>query len=286
MANFFVAVRAAKNSVCPGKAKPVRIYLEYIETISRVLKEEKPDAVYHLAALVESRSLEKLRRVNVEGTKNVLEACFTEGIKKVIYVSTIAVASGNTQVPLTEDLPLRATNPYGQSKLEAEKVALDYRKKGLKIAILRPCMVYGEGEPHGLGRLIECLKKRVIPILGDGKNKLQLVSVENVVDVLALCLSKEEAYEGCYFVADKETLGMGEVLDYTAEILKVKTPIRIPQAIAVILSKFPFIGIQISMLMKDRAYSIERLKEKLGYVPRVSTYDGLKRAVMAYEKGR
>jgi len=268
----------------PDDAKSARIYLEHKETISRVLREEKPDVVYHCAALVESRSIKDLRRVNRDGTKNVLEACLEAGVKKVVYLSTIAVASGNPEVPLTEDLPFKARNPYGQSKLEAEKVALEYREKGLKIAILRPCMVYGEGEPHGLPYLIKGIKRRAIPIFGKGESKLHLVSVENVVDVLILCLSKEEAYEGSFFVADKEVLTAGELLNYTASLIGARPPLVFPQVLANILAKIPILKGSADIFTRDRVYSIRRLRDVLGYVPRVSVRDGLKRAILAAEK--
>ena len=269
----------AKLKKLPAEAKTVRVYLEYKETISRVLKEEKPDIVYHLAALIESSSLENLRRVNVEGTRNVLEACLEEGIKRVIYLSSVAVVSGNPDIPITEDLPFKATNPYGQSKLEAEKIALEYRNKGLKIAALRPCMVYGEGEPHGLEYLTRLVKMRLLPVFGGGDNKIHLVSVENVVDVMVLCISKEAAYEGSYFIADKEILTIKEFLNFIAGLLGAKPPIVIPKGLTKVLVKLPFVGKKISFLLKDRVYSIRRLEEKLGYVPRVSTYDGLGKAV-------
>ena len=268
------------------RVKPVYLDIEDKEAALNLLKKEKPDVVYHSAALVESSNPDKLRRANLDGTKNILDACLAAGVKKVVYVSTIAVVSGNPDVPLTEDLPYKATNPYGESKLEAEKIALDYRKKGLKIAILRPCMVYGEGEPHGLSHLIDGIKRRIIPIFGKGSSKLHLVSVENVVDVMVLCLSKEEAYEGTYFVADKEVLSMKEVLEYIAKILGVTPPIVIPGGIVRFLAGLPFIKKKVSFLLKDRYYSIERLENKLGYTPRISVYDGLKRAVLAHEKRR
>ncbi|OGW75973.1 MAG: hypothetical protein A2Z72_04745 [Omnitrophica bacterium RBG_13_46_9] len=265
-----------------GKVKAAYTELEDKEAIRGLLRRERPEVLFHCAALVESHSLKKLRRINVEGTRNVLDVCMAEGVGRVIYLSSIAVVSGNTQVPLTEDLPYKATGAYGQSKLEAEKIALDYRKKGLKIAILRPCMVYGEHEPHGLPRLIEALKKRLFPILGRGENKIHLVSVENVVDAMTLCLSKEEAYGGSYFIADKEVLTMKELLVYITWILGVKPPIAVPRCAAVLLARLPFIGEKISFFLKDRVYSIKRLERELGYVPRISVYDGLKKSVLSY----
>ncbi len=267
-----------------NKVKTARIDLENKDTLSEALRRHRPDFVYHCAALVESNNLALLRRVNVAGTRNVLEACLEEGIKRVIYVSTIAVVSGNPDVPLTENLPYRAKTAYGLSKAEAEKIALEYRKKGLKIAIIRPCMVYGENEPHGLPRLVKGLKRGIVPVLGRGDKKLQLLSVENLVDILALCLTKEEAYDGIYYAADKEALTIKEIFEYIAGILDARPPLSVPEFILPILSIFPLTRRYADFFSKDRLYSINRLREKLGYVPRVSVYEGLRRAVLLYKQ--
>jgi len=267
-----------------GKIKTLRVDLEDEEAVRQAFRQEKPDIVYHTAALVRSRNLGRLLSVNAEGTRKILQACLDEKVKKVVYVSSVAVIGGNAEVPLMDGLPLSATNPYGVSKLEAEKIALDYRSKGLKIAILRPCMVYGAGEPHGLRLLVNLLKYRLLPVFGSGENRLHLVALENVVDVMVLCLSKDEAYEGTYILADKEALGMKEALVYMAEILGARHPFVISEKMTNLLKKLPLLEKYVSLIIKDRFYSIERLKEKFGYIPRVSVYDGLKRAIETYKK--
>ena len=254
------------------------------DSVLNALKKDKPDAVCHSAALVESVNLSKLLKVNRDGTENVFSACFEENIKNIIYVSSIAVVSGNDDVPLVEDLPFKATNAYGKSKIEAEKIALKYREKGMNVSIIRPCMVYGAGEPHGLKHLIKALKLRMIPIFGGGNKRVQLVSVENVVDVMMLCLTNKNAYEGSFFVADKEVLTIKELFTYIASLVGAKPPFNVPEGVTSVLHKIPFTKKMVSLFMKDRLYSIERLKEKLNYVPRVSVYDGLKEAVLSYKK--
>lgn len=269
----------AKLKDLENRVKSVRIYLEYRETIQAALKQARPDVVYHLAALVKSRDINKLRRVNVKGTENVLSACLEEGVKKVIYASSVAVVGGNEESPITDNMPYKATNPYGISKIEAEEIALDYRKKGLKIAILRPCMVYGPGEPHGMSFVVKALRKRLIPVFAPGDNRLHLVSVENVVDACVLCLSKEEAYQGTFLVADGEVLTTKEALNYMAELAGAKPPFVIPRPVTSMLLKVPYIKKIVSLFLKDRFYSIERLRNKLGYTPRVSVRDGLRDTV-------
>jgi len=266
-----------------------RVHAVYLDiedpaVLRDILSKEKPEVLFHCAALVNSSSPDALMRVNRDGTRNVLDACVKEAIKRVVYLSSIAVISGNSQTPLTDDLPYSATNRYGESKIEAEKTALSYRKKGLKISIIRPVMVYGENEPHLLGLLSRLIKWRLLPVVGSGNNKLQLVSVDNVVDIMMIALDKDEAYEGTYIIADKEALSIREFFEYIAKIQGAKPPFTIPEKLATLLKPIPFINKRLSFFKKDRIYSIERIKSRLGYAPKISVYDGLKKAILSYEK--
>jgi nucleoside-diphosphate-sugar epimerase len=267
-----------------ARVKPLYLDIENIDMIKNILSKEKPDVVFHCAALVRDNSLPRLMKANRDGTRNVFEACFIENIKKIVYLSSIAVISGNPQTPFTDDFSFAATNNYGLSKIEAEKIAHLYRQKGLKVSIIRPVMVYGENEPHLLGAICRLIRWRMIPIIGDGKTKLQLVDIDNVVDVMMLALSNEKAYDGTYIVADKEILEVGEFIKYIAKCQGSKTPFKIPESVKIILEKIPFLKKQILLLTKDRVHNIERIEKDLGYAPRVSVYDGLKRAVKSYIK--
>jgi nucleoside-diphosphate-sugar epimerase len=267
-----------------NRVKAVCLDIEDPAALRDILSREKPEIVFHCAALVNSSSLDALMRINRDGTRNVLDACVKEGIERVVYLSSIAVISGNPQTPLTDDLPYSATNRYGESKIEAEKIALSYRKKGLKISIIRPVMVYGEHEPHLLGLLVRLIRWRLLPIVGLGSNRLQLVCVDNVVDVMMLALGKNEAYDGTYIIADKEPLSTREFFEFIAKTQGAKPPFTISEKLISFFDPIPFIGNRLSFFKKDRIYSIQRIKERLGYVPEISVYDGLKKAVLSYGK--
>jgi len=124
----------------------------------------------------------------------------------------------------------------------------------------------------------------VLPIVGPGHNRLQLVCVDNVVDLMMLALDRNETYEGTYIIADKEALNIRELFEYMAKVQGARGPFIIPENLASLLALIPFIGRRLSFFGKDRAYSIQRIKEKLGYVPRISVYDGLKKALLSYGK--
>ncbi|MFH1868201.1 MAG: NAD(P)-dependent oxidoreductase [Candidatus Omnitrophota bacterium] len=264
------------------KVKALYLDIEDKEAVEKALSEEKPEAVFHCAAIIKSFSLKRLRAANVEGTRNILEACLKSGVKRVVYLSSISAIGGNENVPLTDDLPLKAKSLYGRSKVEAERVADSYRNKGLKIAILRPCMVYGEDEPHLLRIFVNLIRRRLFPILSSGSNILHLVGVENLMDVMILSVSKEEACEETYLVADEEALEAGELVRYIADTVGAALPFNMPEIFKPLIKYIPFYGEFFSD--SDRIYSIERLKKRLGYTPRVSIYEGLEKAVLSYQK--
>ncbi|MBU2265578.1 MAG: NAD(P)-dependent oxidoreductase [Candidatus Omnitrophica bacterium] len=222
------------------------------------------DLIFHCAACVENSNPEKLKTVNVEGTRNICELALNQGVSRLIYLSSVAVVSGNKEVPLIEDLPLAATNPYGESKLEAEKVVWEYRDKGLPVVILRPPMVYGEDEPHMLTILLKLLKWRILPLVNQGMSKLHLVYIENVVSGMIFCLDKPECLKGSFFIADKEVLTTGEIFDIFARAVKAKPPFRLPKSIETMLLSLPWAGKKFKFFLKNRVYSTDKI-ESLGF---------------------
>ncbi len=134
------------------------------------------------------------------GTDNICGLAEKLNVEKMVYLSSVAVVSGNDCVPLSEDLPYKANNIYGESKIEAEKVVLGYRRKGLNVVILRLPPVYGEDEPHLLKKIIYLLKLRMLPLVNAGSNKLHLAYVKNVTKAILFSLNDERFLEGAYFI--------------------------------------------------------------------------------------
>ena len=232
------------------------------------------DLLFHCAAYVNDHNIKKLNLVNVTGTENIFRFALEHNIKKTIYISSVAVASGNPQIPLTEDLPYASTNNYGASKIEAEKIAVKYRTMGLNIAIIRPCMVYGEEEPHVMKYLLKALKWRLLPIMGTGCAKFHLVYIQHVVDALIFMMNNERCFEGTFFIADKEILTNNEVLTIMAQALGAKPPRVMPDFLFRFLICLPFIGTKIKLFQKDRVYSTQKI-EALGFKFRFTVYRAL-----------
>jgi dihydroflavonol-4-reductase len=234
------------------------------ESVEAIDIDFSADVLFHCAAYVNDRDIKKLNRVNVEGTENIFRFALEHKIKKTIYLSSVAVVSGNPQIPLTEDLPYASTNNYGASKVEAEKIAVKYRTMGLNIAIIRPCMVYGAEEPHMLKYILPAVKRRLLPIIGGGRAKLHLVYVRHVVDALIFMMNDDRCFDGTFFIADKEVLTNRDILAIMAQALGVKPPVVMPDLLRRFLMCLPFIGAKLEFLQKDRVYSTQRI-ESLGF---------------------
>jgi nucleoside-diphosphate-sugar epimerase len=222
------------------------------------------DVIIHCAASVEGKKKKNLDKTNILGTENICKLGVELGVEKFIYLSSVAVVSGNKELPLTEELPHSATNLYGQSKLEAEKKVLIYRRKGLPVIILRPPMVYGEDEPHAFPFLLKLLSWRMIPLLEGGRYKLHLAYVENVVEAIIFALENNDMFEGSFFVADDEVLTIEQVFKKMAEGIGVRPPLSIPSFLTCFFCRIPFLGKHFRFLLKDRAYSTEKIKS-LGF---------------------
>ncbi|MFH1519558.1 MAG: NAD(P)-dependent oxidoreductase [Candidatus Omnitrophota bacterium] len=274
----------------PQKAKalePFGVRLIYGDITDKAslnkLLNYKIDVIFHNAAYVENKNLNLLHRVNVLGSENICELALSLGVERLIYTSSVSVVSGNPQVPLIEDLPFKATNIYGESKIEAEKVILKYREKGLNIVIVRPPMVYGENEPHILKVLLFITKYRLFPLIDKGKAKLHLGYVKNVAEAMIFLLDKEEALEGSFFVGDEEVLAVREVFDAFAGALKVKTLPNLPAWLKPIVISLPSIGRKISFFSKDRVYSLARIKS-LGFKAPFKARESLIKSAQSFLK--
>jgi nucleoside-diphosphate-sugar epimerase len=242
----------------------------------------RPEAVFHAAAAVEERDERILRRTNITSTRNICASSLKYGVKRVVYLSSIAVISGNDDETLTDRSPYKANSPYGRSKLAAELAALEYREMGLKIAIIRPCMIYGENEPHAFDKVLRLVRRRLLPVPGKkalAGAKLQLGYVGNVAQLMELALYNDKALEGTFLVADKEITTPGRFLELLYEEMGAGRPPVMPGWLIGAAMLVPPVRKRISRMFKARSYDISRAEDLLGYKPEVSLEEGIKRTV-------
>jgi nucleoside-diphosphate-sugar epimerase len=168
--------------------------------------------------------------------------------------------------------------------MEAEMVVLEYARRGLPTVILRPCMVYGEGEPH-MTRFLSGLIRFRLPIPYCPDKLWHMVSVSNLAACLLRCMEDPRASGGIFNVADDEVLTVQDILGIFAQACGVKSPPRLKLP-AEFLSFVPFIGRWLNFLCKDRVYSIDRLKEVLNFIPPYRVVPELTRAARSCRRGK
>jgi nucleoside-diphosphate-sugar epimerase len=152
--------------------------------------------VHAAAALPIQASRRSIRSVNVEGAAVTLAAALEAGVGRTVLISSTAVYGIPKHHPLREDAPLVGVGHYGESKIEAERVARRAGRRGLEVVILRPKTFIG---PERLGVfeiLFDWIREgRRIPILGDGSNRYQLLAVEDLVEATVSAATAEVAGE-------------------------------------------------------------------------------------------
>jgi nucleoside-diphosphate-sugar epimerase len=150
--------------------------------------------VHAAAALPISGARGEIRSVNVDGTATVLAAALEARVRRVVFISTTAVYGVPETHPIDESAPLHGVGHYGRSKIEAEEVLREFERRGLSAVVIRPKTFIG---PERLGVfeiLFDWIREgRRIYVLGSGRNRYQLLAVEDLVDAVALAASKRNA---------------------------------------------------------------------------------------------
>ena len=152
---------------------------------------EGADVLVHAAAALPIRgSRREISAVNVGGTATLLAAAREAGVERTIFISSTAVYGVPKVHPIGEDAPLVGVGPYGESKIEAERVCTEFAQRGLEVVIIRPKTFIG---PERLGvfeiQFDWIHDGRRIYVLGDGSNRYQLLAVEDLVEAVVLAAS-------------------------------------------------------------------------------------------------
>jgi UDP-glucose 4-epimerase len=177
------------------------------KAISDIFLHEKADTCIHLAAKTSVpdsiKRPDETMDINVNGTLNVLDACYNSEINNFVFASSAAVYGDVRELPISENASLMPLSPYGKSKMLAEELVLRYDKlrKIQNTVSLRIFNVYGSGnvsQSDVISKFATRLSKGLSPIIyGDGKHTRDFVSVDDVVDAILLSAkAMENKYNG------------------------------------------------------------------------------------------
>ncbi len=213
------------------------------------------DLVIHLASVLRSNDEKLNYDVNVTGTKNIVDAC-RKNNAKLIHVSTVNAVAG-------------IKNAYGRTKELAEKTVIE---SGIDYVILRCALIYGKGSPD-MEKIMKSLSMPVVPMIGNGKNKLQPVYVGDVVDAILKSFSKDRKI---YNIAGPEALTTKQFKNIILEKMgKKKLTVHIPLSFVIAcasvlekISKNPFLTREQALGFKqDRVLDISLSRKELGFNP-------------------
>jgi nucleoside-diphosphate-sugar epimerase len=257
---------------------------------------EDVDFVVHTAAALPLYTPDDIYTTDVEGTRNVLEAARRHGVERVVHVSSTAVYGIPDHHPLYETDKLEGVGPYGQAKIQAEMICLEYRAKRMVVPVIRPKSFVGP-ERLGVFALLYdwALNGHNFPMIGSGKNRYQLLDVEDLCEAIYLTLTlPEDQVNDTFNVGAAEFTTMKEdyqaVLDYAGHGKKV---VGFPAAPAIwglrVLDRLklsPLYKWVYETASKDSFVSIEKAERQLEFKPKYSNKDALLRNFRWYIENR
>ena len=261
-----------------------------MENLSQAMKGS--DIVVHTAAALPLYKKEEIYSTDIEGTRNVFEAALKNGISRVVQISSTAVYGIPDHHPLYETDKLCGVGPYGESKIEAEKICESYRDKGLVVPVIRPKSFIGPERLGVFALLYDWAQGgHNFPMIGSGKNRYQLLDVYDLaVAIHAGATLPSEKVNDTFNIGAEKFATMRE--DYQAVLDKAgfgKRIIGFPARPVIWALRFLEL-LRLSPLYKwvyetasqDSFVSIEKAKQQLGFKPKYSNIDALLRNYQWY----
>ncbi len=155
---------------------------------------EGVDVIFHVAAAL-GGSMDWQRRVNVDGTRNIMQAAAAAGVQRVVHVSTISVYGYKNTTDVTEETPMNPSHdPYSIAKAEAETVVQDIAAKhAVPFSIMRPGMIYGPRSTSWTLGMFRIARRNPTFFIGDGSGSAYPIFVDDVVDLMMVLATHPNA---------------------------------------------------------------------------------------------
>ncbi len=221
------------------------------------------DGVTHLAHLAgwahdrgasRAEAVRLSRTVNVEGTARLARQAAAAGVSRFVFLGSVKAAGERSgTLPLSESYPPVPEDPYGASKLAAERMLGDLAGGGMETVILRPPLVYGPGVRANFLRLLRLVDRGIPLPLGSVRNLRSLVYLGNLVSAIEACLVSPAAAGQTFFVSDGEDVSTPDLVRRIASAMG--RPAR--------LFPFPVRLLRIGARLAGRAAEFGRLADSL-----------------------
>jgi nucleoside-diphosphate-sugar epimerase/choline dehydrogenase-like flavoprotein len=265
-------------------------------SLERLFDGAKGATVFHSAGIVHvTEGVKQFHAVNAAGTRNMLDAAKAAGIRRFVHVSSnspLGVNPRNDHV-FDEDSPYHPYMSYGKTKMLAEQAVR--AAEGFEWVIIRPPWFYGPGQPPRQSLFFAMVRDGKAPIVGGGENRRSMAYVDNICQGLLLCDRVDRAAGNIYWIADRTPYTMNEIVDTIEKVLEeLGIPCkhkrtRLPGLASKVAYGFDKVlqGVGmyhqkihvLSEMNKTIACSIEKAERELGYDPKISLEEGMRRSL-------
>lgn len=250
-------------------------------------------AVYHCAAMLAHDRVSKsdLWSSNVEGTRNIAEACRTAGVRKLVFISSNCLWASNLGHAVAEDEPPAPVEIYGRSKLEGERILAEFRD--LDVITIRCPTIIDSGRLGLLAILFEfILDGKRVWVVGDGSNRYQFIYAQDLATACLQALKHDGS--DLFHIGSDDVTSLRQV--YEAVIRAAGTKARVASLpkrptleamkLAHRLGISPLGPYHYRMIAEDFLFDTRRVKERLGWKPTLSNEQMLMEAFRYYAADR
>ena len=255
--------------------------------------------VYHIAALFNQAGIPEsvFFEVNVEGTRRLLDAAVASGAGRFIHCSTNGVHGNVKNPPADELVPYSPCDEYQRSKVEGEKVALDYFRSGrISGAVIRPAMIYGPGDTR-LFRLFRMIRNGTFFYVGSGDVWCHFIDVRDLAEAFRLAMEKTGINGEAYLIAGSRPVKLRDFVDFAAVELGVRKPwLHIPvrpmqlsgALCEAICRPFkinpPLYRRRVDFFVKNRCFNTGKARRDLEFTPARQLEDEIRNIIQWYRE--
>jgi nucleoside-diphosphate-sugar epimerase len=296
--------------ILPGQdAAPLRKISDRIEIMTgdirnpvecaQLFQDFSGGILFHTAGIIHPGKVAEFYQINVEGTKQLLDAAINAGIRRAIIVSSNSPCGCNPHNDhlFDENSPYHPYMNYGRSKMQMELAVKERQQRGkIETVIVRPPWFYGPNQPPRQTLFFQMVRDGKGPIVGSGNNLRSMGYVDNLCQGLMLAAMVEKANGQVYWIADKRPYSMNEVIDTIERLLETEfgqkcahKRMRLPgfaSEIALVAdASLQALGMYhqkihvLSEMNKTIACSVARAEKELGYRPTVALEEGMRRSM-------
>jgi nucleoside-diphosphate-sugar epimerase len=255
--------------------------------------------LFHVAGIIHPRRRADFYRVNVDGTRHVLDAAVAAGVRRAVVMSSNSPCGTNPHPDhvFDESSPYRPYMHYGRSKMLMEQAVAAYSQSGkIETVIIRAPWFYGPNQPPRQSLFFRMIRDGKGPLVGGGDNRRSMAYVDNLCQGLILASVTPAANGRTYWIADERPYTMREIVDTVERLLETEfgqkcahKRMRLPglaSEVAFVVDKtLQGLGLYhqkihvLSEMNKTIACSTERARAELGYRPVVDLEEGMRRSL-------